>query len=33
MLSFDMRIIAFRLTLDVPEAFNKVCVWWKEKIE
>lgn len=31
-LNSDLRIQAFRLSLDVPEVFSKICVWWKEKV-
>ena len=32
LLSSDMRIISFRLSLDIPEAFGKVWLWWKDKV-
>jgi hypothetical protein len=31
-LSSDLRMIAFRLSLDVPEVFGRVCIWWKDKV-
>jgi len=29
----DLKIITFLLTLDVPELFDKIWLWWKQKIE
>ena len=29
----DLKIITFLLSLDVPELFYRVWLWWKQKVE
>lgn len=32
-LDTDVRILTFLLTLDVPDLFSRVWLWWKDKVE
>lgn len=32
-LTSDIRVLTFLLSLDIPELFSKVWLWWKDKAQ